>query len=62
MAHHDVRKHAKAMPQREEARKLFEAAERARIESIGSSAMDGVAENLDAVLQQRCERAGYSRM
>ena len=62
VAHHDARAHAKAMPQREDARKLFEAAERARIESIGSSAMDGVAENLDAVLQQRCERAGYARV
>ncbi|MDP3492513.1 MAG: cobaltochelatase subunit CobT [Hyphomonadaceae bacterium] len=62
VAHHDARKHAKAMPQRDDARRLFEAAERARIESIGSAAMDGVAENLDAVLQQRCERAGYSRV
>ncbi len=62
VAHHDARKHAKAMPQREDARRLFEAAERARIESIGSAAMDGVAENLDAVLQQRCERAGYTRV
>jgi cobaltochelatase CobT len=62
VAHHDARRHARAMPQREDARRLFEAAERARIESIGAAAMDGVAENLDAVLQQRCERAGYSRV
>ena len=62
VAHHDARAHAKAMPQREDARRLFEAAERARIESIGAVAMDGVAENLDAVLQQRCERAGYSKV
>jgi cobaltochelatase CobT len=62
VAHHNAKSHARAMPQREDARRLFEAAERARIESIGSAAMDGVAENLDAVLQQRCERAGYSRI
>jgi cobaltochelatase CobT len=62
VAHHDARAHARGMPQREDARRLFEAAERARIESIGASAMDGVAENLDSVLQQRCERAGYSRV
>jgi len=62
VAHHDARAHARGMPQREDARRLFEAAERARIESIGASAMDGVAENLEAVLQQRCERAGYSRV
>jgi cobaltochelatase CobT len=61
VAHHDVKAHARHMPHREDARKLFEAAERARIESIGASAMDGVAENLDAVLTQRCERAGYGR-
>ncbi len=62
VAHHDARKHAKAMPMREDARRLFEAAERARVESIGAAAMDGVAENLDAALQQRCERAGYVRV
>jgi cobaltochelatase CobT len=62
VAHHDARMHAKAMPQREDARRLFEAAERARVESIGAAAMDGVAENLDAALQQRCERAGYARI
>ena len=62
VAHHNPKSHAKAMPQREDARRLFEAAERARIEAIGSVAMDGVAENLDAVLQQRCERAGYARV
>jgi cobaltochelatase CobT len=61
VAHHNARLHAKAMPQREEARRLFEAAERARVESIGAVAMDGVAENLDAALAQRCERAGYGR-
>ncbi len=61
VAHHDAKVHARAMPQREDARRLFEAAERARVESIGAAAMDGVAENLDAALTQRCERAGYGR-
>jgi cobaltochelatase CobT len=61
VAHHDARAHARLQPRREDARKLFEAAERARVESIGAAVMDGVAENLDAALQLRCERAGYSR-
>ncbi len=61
VAHHDARAHARHLPQREDARRLFEAAERARVESIGAAAMDGVAENLDAALAQRCERAGYGR-
>ena len=53
VAHHNQRQHLKLMPQREDARRLFEAAERARVESIGASVMDGVAENLDAALTQR---------
>ena len=61
IAHHDIKRHAKLQPRREDARRLFEAAERARIESIGAAAMDGVADNLDAALTQRCERAGYGR-
>lgn len=40
----------------------IQTAERARVESIGAVAMDGVAENLDAALQQRCGQAGYSRV
>jgi cobaltochelatase CobT len=60
VAHHDPGKHAMLRPRREEARRLFEAAERARIESIGAAAMDGVADNLDAVLAQRCERSGFT--
>jgi cobaltochelatase CobT len=61
VAHHDAKAHARLQPRREDARKLFEAAERARVESIGAAAMDGVAENLDAALALRCERAGYAR-
>jgi cobaltochelatase CobT len=61
LAHHDAARHFKLQPRSEEARRLFEAAERARVESIGAAAMDGVAENLDAALTQRCERAGYSK-
>ena len=62
VAHHNERQHVRSMPQREDARRLYEAAERARIESIGANAMEGVADNLDAVLQSRCERAGYARV
>lgn len=62
VAHHNERQHVRSMPQREDARRLYEAAERARIESIGANALAGVADNLDAVLQSRCERAGYARV
>ena len=62
MAHHDPIAHAKSRPQTEVGRQVYEAAERARIESIGSRAMDGTADNLDAVLADRCDKAEYSRM
>lgn len=62
MAHHDAAAHAADRPSGEMARQVYEAAERARIESIGANAMDGTAANLDAALAARCEKAGYSRM
>lgn len=62
LAHHDPVSHNRNAPKGVEARAVFEAAERARVESIGAAHMDGVADNLDAVLIERCERAGYSRL
>ncbi|MCH2458693.1 MAG: cobaltochelatase subunit CobT, partial [Henriciella sp.] len=62
MAHHDAAAHLAERPSGEMARQVYEAAERARIESIGANAMDGTADNLDAALAARCEKAGYSRM
>lgn len=62
MAHHDPVAHAKHRPQTDLGRQVYEAAERARIESIGARAMDGTAGNLDAALAARCEKSGYTRM
>lgn len=62
LAHHDPVAHLKISPKSAEAREVFEAAERARVESIGAAHMRGVADNLDACLIERCERAGYGRM
>ncbi len=62
MAHHDPIAHAKSRPDGEVGRQVYEAAERARIESIGARAMDGTANNLDAALASRCEKAGYTRL
>ncbi|WP_084420796.1 cobaltochelatase subunit CobT [Henriciella litoralis] len=62
MAHHDPVAHNAERPKGEMARQVYEAAERARIESIGANAMDGTATNLDAALAARCEKAGYTRM
>ncbi|MAN75104.1 MAG: cobaltochelatase subunit CobT [Henriciella sp.] len=62
MAHHDEAAHLADRPSGEMARQVYEAAERARIESIGANAMNGTAANLDAALAARCEKAGYTRM
>ena len=62
LAHHDEDAHMRNAPKTTEARSLFEAAERARVESIGAAHMSGVARNLDAKLVDRCERAGYTRL
>ncbi|MFC7291308.1 cobaltochelatase subunit CobT [Hirschia litorea] len=57
--YHDATAYAANMPESEEGIAIYEAAERARIDSIGAKAMDGVASNLDAILEARCERAEY---
>ncbi len=62
LAHHDPICHAARRPSGELGRQVYEAAERARIESIGARAMDGTAHNLEAALVARCEKAGYTRM
>ncbi len=62
LAHHDPKAHARTRPDSDEARRVYEAAERVRVEAIGAQDMDGVAANLDAALEARCEKAGYLRM
>lgn len=62
LAHHDPVAHAASRPKGDLGRQVYEAAERARIESIGALAMEGTAGNLDAALAARCEKAGYHRM
>jgi cobaltochelatase CobT len=45
---HDNKIHRRLAPQAGQARSVFEAAERARVESLGSNRMQGMAENLTA--------------
>jgi cobaltochelatase CobT len=61
-AHHNPEDHMRHQPQGDLPRQVYEAAETARIESIGAAKMDGTAANLDAALVARCEREGYARM
>lgn len=48
---HDKMLHARLAPSTGAAREVFEAAERARIEALGTNRMDGVAKNLKAKLE-----------
>ncbi len=51
--HHDARTHARHEPGGDVSRRLYSLAEQARVELLGARAFDGVARNLDAVLQRR---------
>lgn len=62
LAHHDAAAHAHARPEPQRAREVYDAAEQARVEALGANALAGVADNLDAALQERCVRRGYQRM
>ena len=55
LAHHNPKTHQKHCPVTEGAKLIFEAAERARVEAIGSRHMKGVGKNLEAALNQRYE-------
>jgi len=60
--HHDRATHLKRMPQGGAARAIYEAAEQARIESIGANQMAGIAQNLDAALEEHCRMRGFGRI
>lgn len=62
LSHHDAMTHVRNLPQGHVAREMFIAVERARIESLGANAMDGVRDNLNAVLDHACEQKGYARV
>ena len=55
---HDEGVHARLAPGSGEAREVFEAVERARVESLGANRMPGMAENLDAKTQDLFTRSG----
>ncbi len=62
LACHDDRVHRKLMPQNQVARAVFEAVEQARVESIGSRRMEGVAGNLTAMLEDRYHRGTFAEV
>jgi cobaltochelatase CobT len=61
LAYHEDKVHRQFRPAQPDAAALFEAAEQARVEAIGSLAMDGVAQNLAASLEAKCASRGLMR-
>jgi cobaltochelatase CobT len=60
LACHNSDVHRRLTPHVATARAAFDAVERARVEAIGSRRMEGVAANLDAMLDDRFHRARYA--
>ena len=59
---HNPQTNAKYQPQGEIARQIFDALETARCEAVGARAMPGVADNLDARLENTAEKQNWSTM
>jgi cobaltochelatase CobT len=62
LAHHDNVAHARLRPMGLEANAVFEALEQARIEAIGSNALGGVRQNLNAALESQLEKQAITRV
>jgi cobaltochelatase CobT len=57
--YHDAELHQRNMPSDGKAAQVYNALEAMRCEAIGGRAMDGVAKNISAVLEQKCKKLGY---
>ncbi|HEX2554075.1 MAG TPA: cobaltochelatase subunit CobT [Microvirga sp.] len=58
LACHDAAVHRRLAPEGQAARAVYDAVEQARVESIGSRRMAGMASNLSAMLEDRYHRGG----
>jgi cobaltochelatase CobT len=59
LRYHDAGEHQRRQPQGGPAQEMFQWIEDARIASIGSNRMAGVAKNLDASLEVQCKQAAF---
>jgi len=62
LACHDPAMHRRLQPAGQQARAVFEAVEQARVEAIGARRMDGVAQNLTAMLDERFHRGKFDQI
>ena len=60
LRYHDEAIHHKNLPSGAEARAVFEAVEQVRCESLGARRLTGVADNLGALLEERCRAKGFA--
>ncbi|HEY4124145.1 MAG TPA: hypothetical protein VGM36_05990, partial [Rhizomicrobium sp.] len=60
LRHHNPMIHSKRMPGSAVARAVFEGLEQARCEGLGAQHMEGVAANLTALLNEKCQREGFA--
>jgi cobaltochelatase CobT len=62
MKFHDEAIHRSRAPSASDARAVFEVLEQVRVEALGCQEYKGVAGNLRAAFQERCQQAGYARV
>jgi cobaltochelatase CobT len=62
LRHHDAKIHARRRPSGAMAVAIYDSVEQARVESLGARRLKGVADNLFAMLDQRCRARGYDRV
>src|SRR5256885_2406345 len=62
LACHDPAVHRRQMPSGQQGRAVFEAVEQARVEAIGSRRMQGVAQNLSAMLDDKFHRGKFAEI
>jgi cobaltochelatase CobT len=62
LACHDPALHRRLQPAGQQARAVFEAVEQARVEAIGARRMEGVAQNLTAMLDERFHRGKFDEI
>jgi cobaltochelatase CobT len=60
--YHDTDLHAKLVPTAGDARAVFDAIEKARVESLGANRMKGVSDNLYRQLDAHCKESGFDRI
>ncbi|WP_163265737.1 cobaltochelatase subunit CobT [Chelativorans alearense] len=59
---HDVRLHNRLAPHGQQARAIFDAVEQARVEAIGARSMQGVSDNIAAMLEEKFARANLAEV